>query len=294
MAVTHDFGRSSFIILRIIRPKRYATYSIKNTPRTDILAAIDNKGYGIEWPRKFKENQASRGSDHYCRFHKQPGHTTEDCIDLKNEVERLIQLGYLKNYVMRQDGAGNPAKETRQRPRSPDKNNQGRPEKNARTNSHQNNDHPNLPDEYENAPAKGVIGSITGGPAGGDSRNAREWTARKIRRSDETMVNAVQQRINRISFDDSEVPPICVGQGMINNPDLPLVVQLDIANFGVRKVLMDNRSSANIIFADTLNKMDLKPEGLRNVTTSLLGFGGGEVRPHRSVYLAVLMGQVPC
>ena len=82
------------------------------------------------------------------------------------------------------------------------------------------------------------------------------------------MVNVVQQGINRISFDDSEVQPICVEQGMINNPDLPLVVQLDIANFGVRKVLVDNGSSANIIFADTLNKMDLKPEGLRNVTMS--------------------------
>ena len=104
------------------------------------------------------------------------------------------------------------------------------------------------------------------------------------------MVNAVQQGINHISFDDSEVPPIYVGQAMINNPDLPLVVQLDIANFGVRKVLVDNGSSANIIFADTLNKMDLKPEGLRNVTTSLLGFGGGEVRPLGSVYLAVSMG----
>ena len=59
-------------------------------------------------------------------------------------------------------------------------------------------------------------------------------------------------------------------------------------------MLVDNGSSANIIFADTLNKMDLKPKGLRNVTTSLLGFGGGEVRPLGSVYLAVSMGRVPC
>ena len=40
--------------------------------------------------------------------------------------------------------------------------------------------------------------------------------------------------------------------------------------------------------------MELKPEELRSVTTSLQGFGGGEVKPLGNVHLKVTMGQMPC
>ena len=42
----------------------------------------------------FKMNQ-----NKYCRFHKDIGHTMEECITLKDEIEKLIRCGYLQDYV---------------------------------------------------------------------------------------------------------------------------------------------------------------------------------------------------
>ena len=43
---------------------------------------------------RFKRNQ-----NKYCRFHKDIGHTTKECISLKNEIEKLIRHKYLQDYV---------------------------------------------------------------------------------------------------------------------------------------------------------------------------------------------------
>ncbi|KAL0298936.1 UNVERIFIED_CONTAM: hypothetical protein Sradi_6553400 [Sesamum radiatum] len=70
------------------------------------------------------------------------GHTTEECHHLKNEIEKLIQRGHLRQYVNRE--------QSRQ------------PQETASTT-------PNS----DNLPTAGVIAVISGGPAGGDSANAK-------------------------------------------------------------------------------------------------------------------------
>ena len=35
----------------------------------------------------------------YCRYHKDVGHTMEECITLKDEIEKLIRRGYLQDYI---------------------------------------------------------------------------------------------------------------------------------------------------------------------------------------------------
>ena len=41
----------------------------------------------------------SRSRDEkYCRFHRDHGHDSEQCIQLKDEIEVLIRRGYLKKY----------------------------------------------------------------------------------------------------------------------------------------------------------------------------------------------------
>ncbi|KAL0444303.1 UNVERIFIED_CONTAM: hypothetical protein Slati_2153000 [Sesamum latifolium] len=75
--------------------------------------------------------------------------------------------------------------------------------------------------------------------------------------------------------------------------DDPMVIKLDIANFSVHKVLVDNGSSADIIFWDVLKKMGLEDSKLSPVHTPLVGFGGSEVASMGTIDLPVSMGDEP-
>ncbi|KAL5557896.1 hypothetical protein UlMin_034107 [Ulmus minor] len=55
-----------------------------------------------------------RDNTKYCRYHRDIGHITEECRVLKDEIERLIQRGQLRNYVRNGD----------QQPRQPAQENQ--------------------------------------------------------------------------------------------------------------------------------------------------------------------------
>ena len=46
-----------------------------------------------------KSDPARRDDTKYCEFHKDHGHRTDDCIQLKNEIEYLIRRGHLSRYV---------------------------------------------------------------------------------------------------------------------------------------------------------------------------------------------------
>ena len=44
-------------------------------------------------------DRLKRNQSKYCRYHKDVGHTIEECIMLKDETEKLIRDGYLLDYV---------------------------------------------------------------------------------------------------------------------------------------------------------------------------------------------------
>lgn len=50
-----------------------------------------------------RSNLERRNKGKYCRFHKDHRHDTDECHDLKNQIENLIQQGKLKRFVERSD-----------------------------------------------------------------------------------------------------------------------------------------------------------------------------------------------
>ncbi|XP_059635418.1 uncharacterized protein LOC132277596 [Cornus florida] len=74
--------------------------------------------------------------------------------------------------------------------------------------------------------------------------------------------------------------------GSIPHED-PLVVSLTVAKCLVRRVLIDPRSSANIMPRDTFDRLEIKQDRLISTGNPLLGFDGKRVEPVGTVEVAV-------
>ena len=61
-------------------------------PVDKILMHIKDEHY-LKWPRPLHSSPHIRDKNKYCRFHKDHDHYTEDCRDLKEQIEELIQIG---------------------------------------------------------------------------------------------------------------------------------------------------------------------------------------------------------
>ncbi|XP_077228277.1 uncharacterized protein LOC143861229 [Tasmannia lanceolata] len=78
--------------------RREENFTPLNTSRRHILAAISREEF-IKWPTPMISKGNKRDKSKYCRFHRDHGHDTDNCWQLKEEIEQLISRGYLKKYV---------------------------------------------------------------------------------------------------------------------------------------------------------------------------------------------------
>ncbi|CAA0828996.1 Unknown protein, partial [Striga hermonthica] len=81
--------------------QRYHTFTPLRKDMTEVLEAMEQKmpSEDVTWPKTRFTGPIRPRSDIYCRFHRDYGHTTENCRHLKDEIERLIRAGYLKEFV---------------------------------------------------------------------------------------------------------------------------------------------------------------------------------------------------
>ena len=63
-----------------------------------ILTQIKDE-HCFKWPRPLHSSLNVRDKNKYNRFQKDHGHYTEDCRDLKEQIEKLIWKGKLQKYV---------------------------------------------------------------------------------------------------------------------------------------------------------------------------------------------------
>ncbi|XP_012837006.1 PREDICTED: uncharacterized protein LOC105957613 [Erythranthe guttata] len=64
----------------------------------DIMIIAEQKGI-LQPPKRMNENPERQKSDNYCEYHRDRGHTTEECFQLKQSLKRLLQDGHLSEFL---------------------------------------------------------------------------------------------------------------------------------------------------------------------------------------------------
>ena len=101
-------------------------------------------------------------------------------------------------------------------------------------------------------------------------------------------VSKIPRLDTAITFSDSNL------EGCQHPHDDPLVIRAVVANKTIHRVLVDNGSSADIIFASAFDKMGIGREKLEPISTHLREFSGEKVLPLGSIQLVHTLGDPPC
>ena len=188
-----------------------------------VLCEVQNEQF-LRWPTQMKSNPTTRDNTKYCEFHRDYEHRTDDCIQLKREIEYLIRRGYLRRFISPENQPRNQAQNQAPPQQPPPR---------QTTTQHQQ--------------PLGEIQVISGGFAGGgESSSTRKAHLRSIKSAEIAEIQAVSKlsRLDTsITFSDSDL------EGCQHPHDDPLVVRTVVANKTVHRVLIDNGSSTDIIFA---------------------------------------------
>ncbi|XP_022152029.1 uncharacterized protein LOC111019838 [Momordica charantia] len=209
----------------------------------------------LKRPEKLRGDPEKRNKDKYCRFHRDHGHNTSSCWELKRQIEDLIQDGYFKKFVGKPRSNSVEKMEERKRSRTPSR--------------------------REDRPA--VINTIFGGPSGGQSRNKRNELARAARRK--VCIIREQRPTFPITFDSADLEEV----HLPHNDALVIAPLID--HVVVRRVLVDGGASANILSLLTYLTLGWTRSQLKKSLTPLVGFSGESITPEGCIDLPVTFGQ---
>ena len=190
-----------------------------------------------------KGDPNKRNKNKYCRFHRDHGHDTDKCYDLKQQIENLIRQGKLRHFV-------------------------GRDHKDEKLKAKM---------EESSRPPLGEIRVIIGGTSTGQTSKSKKTYLKVVQ-------NVQLFDEPTISFTDEEAE-------RIHHPhDDAIVITLLIADYTTRRVLVDNGSSADILYYPAFQQIRLGRDLLHPACSLLIGFGGMKVQPVGTVTLPVVVG----
>ena len=173
----------------------------------------------LKWPEKMKRDPNKCNGNKYCRFHKDHGHDTDECFDLKQQIENLIRQGKLRNFLGRDHK---------------DEKLKGKLEESSR-------------------PPLGEIRVIIEGTSTAQSSKSRK-TYLKVVQNVQLFGRSPRTRVmdeQAITFTDKDAERVHFPY------DNTIIITLLIANYTTRRVLVDNGSSADILYYPTFQKMRL-------------------------------------
>ncbi|XP_020203837.1 uncharacterized protein LOC109789330 [Cajanus cajan] len=251
-------GRNKEITLRD-RPTRgpkYTHYTPLNASRAAVLEqALASEVLAV--PKRAVTPPRANTSKS-CRYHRNRGHSTEECAALRDRIEDLIKQGQLHNFVDRPDS--HQLRQYQPRHDRPRQDRADRP-RHDRSWSRERKDEPT-------ASHRRVINTIAGGFAGGGSTSSAQKRHLRAVRS----VNAVDRqpvrRLPAITFTDADF------QGIDPVQDDPMVISVEIHNCIVKKTLVDQGSSADILYWNTFKQLGISEKELVPYDDPLVGFSG--------------------
>ncbi|XP_021760416.1 uncharacterized protein LOC110725232 [Chenopodium quinoa] len=139
-------------------------------------------------------------------------------------------------------------------------------------------------DKDKNSKLEGKVYVISGGPVHGGTVNK----ARTDLRAMIHQINYNEERRwpplppqPRATFDEYDL------EGIIYPHDDPLVVMMRIANWEVDRILINDGSSANIIYISAFKELKLDRKDPKRVSYEVTGFNGSELTPEGIIELSV-------
>ncbi|GFS40548.1 hypothetical protein Acr_00g0069240 [Actinidia rufa] len=144
----------------------------------------------------------------------------------------------------------------------------------------------------DNIPTTGNIQTIHGGfGSGGSSISSRKRHARSaFRLAEEEIYNLSSPYVGDqtpITFSNNDL------RGLHLPHDDALVVSAVIANLNFQRILIDNGSSADILFISAFERMKIGLDKLPPFHTPLIGFGGNTTHPLGWINLPITLGTEP-
>ncbi|RDX90198.1 hypothetical protein CR513_27965, partial [Mucuna pruriens] len=83
----------------LIKPREIVQhFTPLNEKRAQIMHEICHTSL-LEFPSDARGKMMGKERSSWCDFHRAPDHTTEDCWELKTQIEGLVQSGHLSRYV---------------------------------------------------------------------------------------------------------------------------------------------------------------------------------------------------
>ncbi|KAL0742224.1 hypothetical protein Bca4012_083737 [Brassica carinata] len=199
--------------------------------KPELVNVLRQMGQQVKWPQKMKAPDSFRNPDLWCEFHHDHGHRTEDCIVLQIKVNELLQKGHLREFLSKK-AKGHLSKEISEKPTKAT---------------------PASPPRHDR-----VIHVISGGSeVSGVSHAAAKRSTRNAKQGlESTQSMRLLLGTDEISFTAKEKERI-----LVPHHDA-VVISLTVPNCLVKRILVDNGSSSNIIFQTAYQDLGLEESAL--------------------------------
>ncbi|XP_050253726.1 uncharacterized protein LOC126699796 [Quercus robur] len=196
---------------------------------------------------------AKRNQNLYCQYHQEPGHTTDNCRNLKNHLDQLVREGKLRHLLHhfggRQEQTSIEARQSTLRP------------------------------------PIGTINVILVTPGRTGSHPFRVMSVARLpaEADNHESKRAKGMASPMLGFSDEDI-------GTIQPHDDALVITLRVGGYDVKRMLVDQGSAVEVMYPDLYKGLKLRPKDLMAYNSPLVSFEGKTVTPKGQIRLPIQTG----